>query len=79
MKKRTPGQLKENKHERFIRLAVARTENVLLQIRKLKHFSNKSIYEFSLKESQRMFRAIRSELSEVEAMLSDSDVETFTF
>ena len=55
---------KENKHQRFKRLAELRTNNIIKSIRILANCSNRSAYEYTKEEIDKIFNAIISELKE---------------
>lgn len=57
----------ETKNERFKRLAVKRTRQVLNEIRVLSNLSNKTLYEYKPEELRKIFGAIRDSLLKAEA------------
>uniref|UniRef100_A0A7C5UTV2 Uncharacterized protein n=1 Tax=candidate division CPR3 bacterium TaxID=2268181 RepID=A0A7C5UTV2_UNCC3 len=54
--------LRENRHDRFLRLASQRTQAVLDKMRVLGNCSNPYLYEYSEEEVKRIFKAIEEEL-----------------
>ena len=58
---------KETRSERFRRLAEKRTNAVIRNIRILGNCSNKSSYEYTKGEIEKIFNAIYSELREAKA------------
>ncbi|OGH16355.1 MAG: hypothetical protein A3C22_00675 [Candidatus Levybacteria bacterium RIFCSPHIGHO2_02_FULL_37_10] len=50
----------ESRNEKFKRIATRRTNNILNQIRLLGNLSNKSTYEYSEEEVNKIFSAIES-------------------
>lgn len=54
--------MKENKHEKFIRLAEARTNRILEHLRLLSNLSNKSNYDYTDDEIKKIISAIEKEL-----------------
>lgn len=53
---------KENRHERFKRLATKRTNEILEKIRILGNCSNKSSYEYTEEEINKIFSEIEKQL-----------------
>ncbi|MBU2597315.1 MAG: hypothetical protein KJ757_07140 [Planctomycetes bacterium] len=58
---------KENKNERFKRLAEKRTRKVLNDIRVLSNLSNKGLYDYTSEQRRKIFGAIRDSLANAEA------------
>ena len=54
--------MKEEKHERFKRLAEYRTNEILKRLRILGNCSNKSQYQWNEKDIKRIFDAISKEI-----------------
>lgn len=52
----------ESRNERFKRIATRRTNNILNQMRLLGNLSNKSTYDYSEEEVNKIFSAIESQL-----------------
>jgi len=66
------------RRERFVRIAEARTNKVIEMIRLLGNCSNKSAYEYSSDEVRKIFSTIEKELRSAKAKFSDSDEDKFT-
>ncbi len=54
--------MKETKREKFVRLAEARTNKILVQIRLLSNLANKGNYDFSDEDAKKIFYAIEREI-----------------
>ena len=61
----TGGKEMESRRERFIRIAESRTNKIIDQIKLLGNCSNKSSYEYTNKDIDKMFSAIELELKEM--------------
>lgn len=57
-------QAKESKHDKFVRLAEARTNKIIDTLQLLGNCSNTSVYEYTLDEVEEIFQAIEQELRE---------------
>ena len=57
----------KEKHERFRRLATARTNSVLKAINTLGHCSNRSAYEYSEEDIRKIFSEIENVTKEIKA------------
>ena len=69
----------ESKHEKFCRLAENRTNNVLKQIELLGNLSNKSAYDFSQQDVDKIIKALKMAISELEHSFTvDSKSKKFT-
>lgn len=67
------------KRERFEKVAVARTNKILNDLRLLKNCSNKNNYQFDNKDVAKIFSAIEAELKKTKnAFLGKSKEEKFT-
>ena len=55
----------ETKHDKFVRLATKRTQNVLDALRILGNCSNLHTYEYSKDEVEKVFKSIKGMLEEV--------------
>lgn len=58
------GNIVENRHARFKRLAEARTEKVLDMLDLIGNLSNKSFYEYSDEEIKHIFNTIEKSVKE---------------
>lgn len=56
-----------SKRERFVNVAEARTQTTINKIRILGNCSNKSLYEYSPDEIDKIFRAIQNQLTETKS------------
>ncbi len=65
----------EDNHQKFLRLATARTNKVLDTFRLLENLSNKSNYQYSDEEVDKIFKAIDAELRECKKMFSKSSLK----
>lgn len=54
--------MRETKREKFVRLAEARTNKILDQIRLLSNLANKGNYDFSEEDAKKIFSAIEKEI-----------------
>jgi len=61
----------ETKHERFVRIAERRTQQVLEKLRILGNCSNRGIYEFSEEEVEKIFRAVLRQVEITRAQFED--------
>lgn len=52
----------ESRNDRFKRIATKRTNNILNQIRLLGNLSNKSTYDYSEEEVNKIFSAVEAQL-----------------
>ena len=68
----------ETKHERFHRLAQARTERSLREIRKIANLTNPSRYEYSAGEAREIVAALKAEVAAVEAAFKRPGERRFT-
>lgn len=59
-----PKQKFNSKRERFLSVAESRTNTILEKIRVLGNCSNRSLYEYSKDEIDKIFRAIQDKLNE---------------
>ncbi len=57
--------VKETKRERFVRLAENRTNKILDTLQLLGNCSNRSVYEYSQEDIDKIFNAIQQQLNEV--------------
>ena len=60
--------VKESKRERFIRVAENRTNRIIKDLKLLANCANKSNYEYSEKDVQKIFNAIETQLKETKAI-----------
>ena len=62
----------ENKNEKFKRLALSRTNKIIDMIDLLGNLSNKSNYDYSEEEVEKMFKAIESSLRNTKSKFSST-------
>ena len=65
----------ETKREKFVRLAEARTNKIIDMIRLLGNCSNKSNYDYTDADIQKIFTAIDKEIKNTKLKFSVSEVE----
>lgn len=68
----------ESKHERFVRMAEARTNKLINMIRLLGNCSNKNTYNYSKEEVRQIFTTLEDELKNAKQrfeMANSSDKE----
>lgn len=68
---------KESLHDRFVRLATKRANAVLEKLRVLGNCSNRSVYEYSEEEVNKIFSAIGRELNETKAKFQSTKSKEF--
>ena len=57
----------ENNHERFRRLATQRTNSILQRLKVLGNCSNRSVYEYTEEEINKIFSEIERKVKETKA------------
>ena len=70
--------MKETKKERFVRVAERRTNAIMEKIRVLGNCSNRSMYEYEQIEVDKIFKAIRRALKDVESLFEQKSSKRFT-
>ncbi len=68
---------KEEKRERFKRLAAQRTNTVLLKIKVLANCSNRSAYEYTEEEVNKIFSEIERRVKEAKSKFHFSKTKEF--
>ena len=68
----------ESKHDKFVRLAEARTNKIIETLQLLGNCSNTSFYEYSENEIDQIFEAIEIELNIAKEKFSKIKVEKTT-
>ena len=69
----------ESKSERFVRIAEARTNKIIDMIRLLGNCSNKSNYDYTDADVQKIFSTIEKELKNAKMKFSMSEVDEDKF
>ncbi len=69
---------KETKRDRFVRVAEARTNKILHQIRLIGNLSNQNIYEYTDKDIEQIFTAIEEEISTLKKRFEEPDKKFFS-
>lgn len=71
--------MNETKHEKFCRLAENRMNNVLKQLELLGNLSNRSSYDFTQQDVDKILKALKSAVANVEhSFRADSKSKKFT-
>ncbi len=70
---------KNEKREKFIKLAEGRTQAALDAIRKIGNLSNKRAYEYDDADARKILKALREAVGDLERKFSSSDGSTNTF
>ena len=68
----------ENKEEKFRRIATARTNRVLNDIRLLGNCSNSNNYSYTEADINKIFNEINKELKRIRALFEKSDKNKFS-
>ena len=69
----------ENKRERFVRVAESRTNKIIDMVRLLGNCANKSNYDYTEADIQKIFIAIDKELKSTKLKFSVSELEDNKF
>lgn len=70
--------MKDDKKDRFIRIAENRTNKIIKMIKLLGNCANKSAYDYNNEQVQKIFSAIEKELKITKAKFADRDDDKFT-
>ena len=77
------GAANETKSEKFQRLASARVNKIIKAVDQLGNLSNRSSYDYTQEQADKMFEAIQKKLDDAKAKFapksSDGDKEEFHF
>ncbi|RJR21298.1 MAG: hypothetical protein C4581_02365 [Nitrospiraceae bacterium] len=76
-KSKSASKIEENRHERFKRIAAKRTNELLEKIRILGNCSNKSSYEYTEEEVNKIFSEIDKQLRLTKSRFSAGKRERF--
>lgn len=69
--------LDESKQDKFKRVATKRTQKILKTIRLLGNCANQSVYEYSKKDVDKIFKAISEELQKSKNLFKEASDEEF--
>ena len=69
----------ESKRDRFTRIAAKRTQHVLERVRILGNCSNRSVYEYTADDIDKIFAAIEEELQDTRRRFKDRKRRTDEF
>lgn len=67
----------EVKRERFKRLAVSRTNEVLKKLDILGHCASRQTYEYTQEEARQMFMAIEQKVNEIKIKFKEAEDKAF--
>jgi len=70
--------MKNDKNDRFVRIAENRTNKIINMIRLLGNCANKSAYDYSDEQVRKIFSAIDKELKGTKAKFADNDEDKFS-
>ena len=70
---------RESKHEKFVRIAVARTNKAAEMIRLIGNCSNASSYDYSEEDVKKIFTYLEKELKSARAKFSGNETEEGKF
>lgn len=71
--------MKEDKKDKFIRIAEARTNKIIDMIRLLGNCSNKASYEYTKEDVKKIFSAIEDELKSAKAKFDTTEESNTKF
>jgi hypothetical protein len=71
--------MKETKREKFVRLAEARTNKILDQIRLLSNLANKGNYDFNDEDAKRIFSALEKEIKHAKSAFAGEEINDQRF
>ena len=67
----------ENKREKFIRLAENRTNKVLKEIDLIGNLANRSNYEYTIEDTEKIIRALKKSVTDLENKFSSKNRREF--
>ncbi len=71
---------KETKRDRFVRVAEARTNKILHQIRLIGNLSNRCVYEYTNEDMEKIFAALEEEIAaQKERFQQEGKKKAFSF
>ena len=71
--------MEETKRERFVRIAESRTNKIINMIELLGNCSNKSTYEYSEEDVNKIFGRLEKEIRNAKQRFTSSEVSSKTF
>ncbi len=69
--------MKNEKRERFIRIAEARTNKIIKMIRLLSNCSNRSAYEYNDDDVRKIFSTLEKELKQAKLKFTQNEKDRF--
>ena len=70
--------MNNQKRERFVKIAEARTNKIIKMIRLLSNCSNRSAYEYYDEEVKKIFQTLESEMKQTKAKFTHNGRDKFT-
>ena len=71
--------MKEDKREKFVRIAEARTNKIIDMVRLLGNCSNKASYDYTKEDVKKIFAAIEDELKSAKAKFDTTEESNSKF
>lgn len=71
-------KITETKHDRFVRLAEARTNKIIDMLQLLGNCSNTSVYDYTADDVDEIFQAIEQEVREAKRRFMQTETEKNT-
>ena len=71
-------KITETKHDRFVRLAEARTNKIIDMLQLLGNCSNTSVYDYTTEDVEEIFQAIEQEVREAKRRFMQTETEKNT-
>ena len=71
-------KITETKHDRFVRLAEARTNKIIDMLQLLGNCSNTSVYDYTAEDVEEIFQAIEQEVREAKRRFMQTETEKNT-
>lgn len=70
--------IEESKHDKFVRLAEARTNKIIDMLQLLGNCANSSVYEYTQEEVEEIFQALDQEVREAKRKFTKAEPEKAT-
>ena len=67
--------IEESKHDKFVRLAEARTNKIIDMLQLLGNCANSSVYEYTQEEVEEIFQALDQEVREAKKKFTKAEPE----